>query len=656
MQPIEYCSTLAPLLSVSNRKPLDVGCGRLSASISSYGYLLSINGPHPTAGFITLTPIPQFPNGQFYSSGFVRQYRRRLVELSEQPACGFGLRPRGNVLNTTIHLVDTTAPLFRYRLDHFEITSLFLAGENNEQAWLINQVAISNPGHVPAIFVYDIGGTLSMNRCSYGQLTEAGPIPLQPLENVLEVKANHLSLANRHLPARADLFVFDGPEPLPLSADLQTDAAPVSYSHTTRMSLPPGETRLITMMYLLTPSEKEPVAPTGTEIDRWITRARESLPQWKASGDQSAAYIIQRNIDYILSCCAVPVTDEHVCVITDHQLLPLAWNRDAYYMMQLLLQAEQQTEHLVEVSWQSVWREKIHHVIKGYLLWMFETAQRPHGYWGRAYLTTGYCKDDVFQLDQQCYPLLELCDYAMRFNDEELVKRLLPQINEILRMLMTYKDSHKWLFRTGETPADDKMAYPYHFSSQVLLWHTLKRVAHLNASMSFTPLDLAAWAEHVRQDCLEGFQTTYEGKALFAYLTDLHGHYQLYQDANDLPMVYAPVWGFCQSDDELWVHTMQFALSPHNKGGFYAGPFGGLSSVHTPHPWPLGDGQELLYGKVTGDQERYKRVLQKLKQVIQWDGLYSEAIDEETGRVESRHWFSWPGAFISTILLTVAFP
>ena len=117
--------------------------------------------------------------------------------------------------------------------------------------------------------------------------------------------------------------------------------------------------------------------------------------------------------------------------------------------------------------------------------------------------------------------------------------------------------------------------------------------------------------------------------------------------------MYAPIWGFCQQDDPVWQQTLQFGLSTQNKGGFYPGAFGGLGSVHVPHPWPLGDGQELLYAHILHDQKRYKQVLQKLTRIVMWDGLFSETIHEETGLLTSRHWFSWPGAFISTVLLSI---
>ena len=651
MSLLERTATAVPLLAVPNKKPVDLGCGRLSASVSTDGQILSLGGYHPRVGFVTLTPIAQFPANQFYHPSFVRQYRRRLIDLAEQPQHGFGLRVHGEGQQHTLHLLANSVPLVRSHLETLEVSSLFLAVDSEGSGHLINQIEISNTGETAAMFPYEFGGTWSMNRCSYAQLTEDGPIPLPPLENALEVRANHLSLVNRHLPARTDVFLFDTSNPLELAPARETAAEPVSYAHRGEIRLEQGERRRLSIVYVLVPSAKEPAPISASQVEEWIREAQAALPHWKSWEDDTAAFLVQRNLDYILSCCAVPVSDEHVCVITDHQLLPLSWNRDVYYMIHLLLEASQQSEQIVEASWQRAWREKVQRVVRGHVLWLFETAQRPHRYWGRAYLTTGYCKDDDFQLDEQCYPLLELCDYCMREGEESLFSRVSTQVNEILSMLMEYKDDRLWLFKTRETPADDTVSYPYHFSSQVLLWWTLKQLASIQARVPFTTHDLASWAEHVRGDCLAAFRTEYEGKALFAYLTDLQGNYHLYHDANDLPTVYAPIWGFCHPQDEAWSGTLQFALSTQNKGGFYPGVFGGLGSVHTPHPWPLGDVQELLYAQVRGDQERWQKVWQKLKQVVQWDGLFSEAINEETGQVESRHWFSWPGAFLATVLL-----
>lgn len=642
-----------------NEKPLDTGCGRLSASIGSDGLVRSVNSYHPEQGFVTLAPIEQFPNDKFYDSQFVRQYRRRLVNVPEErkDLYGFGIQPEGDILKKAIHFVGSSAPLLVYQVDEMEVRSLFLAVDENENGYLINRVEVINTSDKNAVFRFIVGGTFSLNRCSYGQLTEAGPIPIPSLENRVNVKQNHISIENPNLSANADLFLFNGDKPMVLQSFESNESEPVIYQHRDELLLHAGESRTINMVYTITPSIADKPSLESQNVADLTAKAMQSMPGWNKlepsdSCDQNAAeFIIARNIDYILSCCSVAVEDEYVCVITDHQLLPLAWNRDAYYMMQLLLESEKRSESIYEESHRDEWKNKVQRIVKGHLLWMFEKAERPHRYWGRAYLTNGFCKDNVFQLDQQCYPLLELCDYYRQFGDTETVERVKPIVKNVLDMLMEYKHEQKWLFKTGETPADDKVDYPYHFSSQVLVWHTFNELAKLNDRLSIFEADLAKWADRVRKDCLDVFTFNRNGKELFAYLSDLKGNYQTYHDANDLPTIYAPLWGFCDLEDKRWLNTMSFAFSENNKGGFYTGKFGGLGSIHTPHPWPLGDAQELLFSHLTGDSVRLQKVYNKLMQIVQWDGLFSEAIHEDNGKVESRYWFSWPGAFISTVLL-----
>ena len=642
----------SPLLRGVNEKPIDVGCGLLSASIGADGVVRSVNRYHPVVGFVTLHPIEQFPNDKWYDSGFVRRYRRRLTDPQEGGGLGFGIRPTAPVLRQEASYVESSAPLFEFQMEAFEAHSLFIAFAEGDATYLLNQWEITNHSGETAVFPYEFGGTFSVGRCSYGQLTEAGPIPVPPLDNRLEVCGHRLTIANAHLPARADLFLFDGTEPVPLTPAQERADQPVRYLHSAALTLAPGESRTLRLLYQLSPEIEEQAELAPTVLERAVEKGFERLTRLRRAQEgqegltDAERFLVERNLDYVLSCCAIPVSDEHVCIITDHQLLPLSWNRDAYYMMQLLLTSARTTGE------QPAWNGQVRQVVRGHLLWMFEQASRPRQYFGRAYVTHGYCKDDVFQLDQQCYPLLELCDYFSLFQDRETVERVLPQVREILNVILQYRAEDKWLFQTGETPADDKVDLPYHFSSQVLVWHTFRQLALLDREFGFLDADLAEWADKVWQDCWEGFAVRQQERQQFAYLTDLKGNYQFYHDANDLPTVLAPLWGFCQANDAMWLATMEFAFREENRGGFYPGPYGGLGSVHTPHPWPLGDAQELLYAKQTGDAARYDRVLRKVMNVVQWDGLFSEAIHEESGRVESRHWFSWPGAFLSTVLLT----
>lgn len=632
--------TKGMLPDVKNKKTVDIGTGRLAVSLNQRGMIHSINCAHPDHGYITLSPIGQFSNDEWYNSDFVRSYRRQLAEQST----GFGIFPKSEWQQIEIFFTGGKYPRFVYESEAMKVESTYYAVDE----FLVHVLQMTNHSTKEIRFPVEIGGTFCLGRSSYGQLTEGGPIPMPSLENELSVEGNRLTLANKYLPAKMNWVIFHGQKPVKLDSLRQVEKRPITHQSDYEMTIRAGETEVLTSALILSPTLeiKEITCDlVGKLLDRsgdkshtlFISKNKAELPL--------SSFIINRNIDYIISCCSVPVGGDQFCVITDHQLLPLSWNRDAFYMMDLLLEA---VNHQVPAEG----KREIQRIVKGHLSWMFEGAQRPDGYWGRAYLTNGFCKDKVFQLDQQCYPLLEMCRYDETFEDAELVEHLVPCIDEVLEIILHHKDEEKWLFRTGETPADDRADYPYHFSSQILVWHTFKKLAALNEIYSFTGSRLDEWADDVKKDCLQAFKVDRNGIPVFAYLTDLKGNHQFYHDANDLPTVLAPIWDFCDRVDAVWRNTMEFAFSQENHGGYYTGKFAGLGSVHTPHPWPLGDGQELLFSKLTDQTERLEKVWEKLMKLVQWDGLFSEAVHENTGEVASRHWFSWPGAFISTILLS----
>lgn len=113
-------------------------------------------------------------------------------------------------------------------------------------------------------------------------------------------------------------------------------------------------------------------------------------------------------------------TREGICLITDHMLLPLSWNRDAYYVARALLS----------------WTNEMHDIVRRHLIWMFEIAERPGGVWGRCYLANGRQKDPAFQLDQQLWPLLELAEYVQETGDHATFERLQSQVSTILDTLL----------------------------------------------------------------------------------------------------------------------------------------------------------------------------------------------------------------------------
>jgi meiotically up-regulated gene 157 (Mug157) protein len=193
---------------------------------------------------------------------------------------------------------------------------------------------------------------------------------------------------------------------------------------------------------------------------------------------------------------------------------------------------------------------------------------------------------------------------------------------------------------------------PFNFSSQLNVWRVLTRLAALNLVDSYTPAQLQSMAGQLKQDLYRHMAAPHQGRPLFAYLTDLAGNYQFYHDANDWPTILAPAWGFCDQSDPIWLNTLDFAFSPANSGGYYPGRLGGLGSVHSPHPWPLGAIQELYLSRLFQDKPRFAATWARLLKIACWDGNFAEAIDEDSGQVASRHWFGWPGAMLAMVLLS----
>lgn len=628
-----------------SRKPLDLGTGRMAASIHENGLICSINVPSRRHGFITLSGLEPFPNDRWYDSDYVRRYRADMASSDR----GFGLTLDFEPVRVSCHRDENTVTVVREN-EQWRIDSSFSVNDTGDGSVLLQELKVTNLTSREGTVDLVMAGHLSLHRCGYGQLTEGGPITMPLVDNQLRVTDNLLTVSDASLEATCEVAFFDGACPQDFPTRAEQSEQPIRLDMAVPVSVPAQACRSYFCAYrVIDHSAGRPSVdsrPAPTLPSAWRVG---DCPATGDTGHHWTDIVIQRNMGYILQSCAISLQEGEVCVITDHQLLPLSWNRDAYYMMRFVMAYDRTCEDAALAA-------DVQAVVAGHLRWMFHRAERPNGYWGRAYLTHGYCKDDVFQLDQQCYPILELCDYYFQYHDRELVMELRSALLAAVDELDKYRADRTWLYRTGETPADDEVVYPYHFSSQVLVWHTLMQLDRLNRELHVSPGDYAEWAGHVRHDCLRYFTAEPNGRPLFAYLTDLEGRYQFYHDANDLPTVLAPVWGFVLASDPVWRNTLQFAFSTDNTGGYYSGTHGGLGSVHTPHKWPLGDAQELLFAWLTEDEPRRQSVMQQLRDTVQWDGMFPEAVCEHSGAVRSRTWFSWPGAFVAEVLLHTRSP
>ena len=576
-------------------KPLDVGNGIVAGTLTPNGRWLSLGAAHPVHGRIVLSDAAAFPDDQRLDQPAVRAYRAGLASLSRK---GFGLSLLSG--EAEVFLVEDSLPLSVLdRADYARIEVLTFAPRGRRGALQIVRVAARDT-------TISVGvawqGKMQLARAAYTQLTPGGPLPA--------------ARSNTTTGEDGQLIWFDDRE-LGASAAI---ALPTHQQVPANMSLP--FVVAIALADTLDAAVREAVmlAGEGALLVGEEVQARRSW--WQGVGrDGDLDHAVRRGVAYALDCAASRIDDLAVAVLADHEILPLVWTRDAYYVCRMLLELAPRDE-------------RVRAVVDGFLNWLFEAAERPAGWWPRASLANGGSKDPAFQLDQQLFPLLLLEDHARLTGEIALLDRYAGMRQETLRALLT-KRTPFGLIATDETPADDPLEQPFHFSSHVLLWRVLR------------DLD-PAQADEVRDATRAAFVVS--GRFAYAVRGAKGEGPRHYHDANDLPTVFAPAWGFCDADDPIWRATIDFAWSQKNDG-YFAGPLGGLGSLHTRHPWPLGDLQEIVVARVVGDAERERRGWERLERVETWDGLLPEAYDETTGAVASRHHFAWPAALRALLAL-----
>ena len=85
-------------------------------------------------------------------------------------------------------------------------------------------------------------------------------------------------------------------------------------------------------------AEARAISRDGARLAADEMRARRTL--WTGLGlENDRGYEVRRGVAYALDCAASRISENVVAIITDHEILPLVWTRDAYYICRALLSA-----------------------------------------------------------------------------------------------------------------------------------------------------------------------------------------------------------------------------------------------------------------------------------------------------------------------------
>ncbi len=625
-------------------KPYDIGNTIVSASVSETGKIITLNTAHKKHGFIKLAPVKSFSNSNWYNPEEVRLYRNSF--LSDVTASkGYGLDFSNHGKNFPSAENDVTNLRFESNILYSEFVSNKFIFKKHiftpiDENCVIQLYELQNLTEAQIRLEFKVAGYFGIIRASYGQITENGPIPIPPVKNHYKnLGENKFLITEIGTESLASIEVSGDYDQFHLIEEITAQDEPFTIANEGIIVVPPA--KLISLALIIRISDEPAlVSPSMSmpEIYKALQNTRDYWDKLRVyTGNHKWDFIINRNFAYSYGCCFIK---KFGAMITDHQSLPLTWNRDNYFMYKLM-------ESVYRITLNS----EILEALKCHIKWLF-TYITENG-WGRSHLVNGKIKDKVFQFDQQCYPVLELYDY-LRINpdSESEIRSFAPLLNKVSDVLFCAKGKGVMLFETKENPADDPVKYPYHFSTQILAWKTFKVLASLNARYAFSNRDFLSIAEEIKADILKYMITEDNDKSIFCYTTDLRGNYELYHDANDMPFALASLWGFVDVADSVYLNSFDWAFSERNRG-YYLGEFGGLGSDHAKGHWPLGDSQvqaiatAMIKSNIAIGYKLLESIQSMLQSVVQKDGLFSESVHHDTGKVFTRYWFAWPGASIS---------
>lgn len=739
-------------------KTVDIGANGVTVSANPLGQIYQISCPLNAAnefGIMVAAPWPQFDHTQRTNPTYVRQFREIPEALLAQNATGLGLDfPWPNLTGSESGVIR---PVRGSVGSHLQFEYLFgdilvqTALKVHDHGTIVHANKVTNLNNkVEHMIPVTLDLAFAVSRAGYGQLTDRGEVDMPDPANVLESckganGSGLLAVENRSLGGRVIAHIIFYNETTQEYIEVQ-DAL---YAQRGEQQNPPhrpsnipiqeirlGPCETLKLVVSFRPEDirssdqfasmpeaiqADAIAPDvlfshrdGTSDCQEIGhRLLEEVHGPDRDAETLERTILWANVNYILGCCCVPMRHpkgDATCCIADHFALNLGWPRGNYWQMRLLRKLDwtKLTELLPDDDeTASRYYLKIRQALKNHLTWLFQMAVtqieidgETRHFWRRSYLVNGLPKDgEVFQLDTQCYPFLELCEYFEAYGHEPETGSVIASIlqtdsfENILWDLLSRRDAVMDLFSSDETPADDDLGdYKFHLSSNILLWHTLCKLSKLLSHPRFEILApeaidgeaLRSLAGKVRQSILRNFTsihivTARDGqrieRKILAYGLDPTKYLddpmrcRHYHDGNDMPTLYAQEWGFLknkvddQHDDpdlrKLWENTMVWAFTPGDAdAGFNSGYIGsgserfhGLGSDHSPGPWTLGFFQEWKFAQMVGDMRRESKAWEQIEGSAQFDGTFSEAVDIDTGVCTSKPWFSWPGAMIAENLI-----
>ena len=148
-----------------------------------------------------------------------------------------------------------------------------------------------------------------------------------------------------------------------------------------------------------------------------------------------------------------------------------------------------------------------------------------------------------------------------------------------------------------------------------------------------------------------GVATLPDGTRVYAYEVDGGGNQLLMDDANMPSLLSAPLTGYLEPTDPLYLATRAFVLSPANPYFSASAHAAGVGSPHTPpgYVWPIALS---VQGLTSTDPDEKRACLATLAATTAGTGRMHESFDPDAPQDYTRPWFSWSDAMFCELVLS----
>jgi len=248
-----------------------------------------------------------------------------------------------------------------------------------------------------------------------------------------------------------------------------------------------------------------------------------------------------------------------------------------------------------------------------------------------------------FELDELCAPVIALYQYIKCTGDASIAAEPIYRkgIGHILTILETKRHPDYELYETFLQPTDDVVVYPYLTYNNALVWKVFKcllEIFLMNGDAE-SGMKMSGKAERIRNAILERCIVDYKGKKIFAWSVDLNGHWNVYDEPpGSLQLL--TYYGFCESDDPVYINTVEEIREPGYKFSFSDCAIPEIGCEHAPHPWVLSIANSLLCKRT----EHCRSILVRAEMD---NGIACESIDENTGRCATGEAFATCAGFLA---------